>query len=96
MGEENSQETYQVRSPNWARNPSAIVFGCNMGTIYPAIFDWAASSAPEGSAAMIWILGLIDFAAIATPEVSPPPAKAFSNIKGGKKNSSESSHCSTN
>jgi hypothetical protein len=65
-----------VRSPREARNPSAMVLGCSMGMICPAAFDRAASSAPDGSAAIILMLGLRALAASAIPDNSPPPVKS--------------------
>lgn len=41
--------------------------------ILPDALDCAASSAPFGSAARTRMAGLIDLAAIATPEIKPPP-----------------------
>lgn len=66
---------YQVRSPRKARRPSAMVLTSGSFIILPAAFDFAASSAPLGSAAKIRMAGLMDFAAKATPDIRPPPAQ---------------------
>lgn len=48
--------------------------------IFPAALDCAASFAPIGSAAKTRILGFIDLAANATPEIKPPPAEISINF----------------
>jgi len=63
-----------VKSPRNARRPSAIVSVSGNLIILPAALDWAASSAPLGSAAKIRIAGLMDLAANAIPDIKPPPA----------------------
>ncbi|GER38866.1 cyclic pyranopterin monophosphate synthaseaccessory protein, partial [Striga asiatica] len=48
-------------------------------TMAPESLERAASFAPFGSAANIRIVGLMDLAANATPEINPPPHTAYWN-----------------
>ncbi|WVZ26705.1 hypothetical protein V8G54_005249 [Vigna mungo] len=80
MSSTRSRTTGHVISPRNARRPSAIVSVSGNLIILPAALDWAASSAPLGSAAKIRIAGLTDLAANAIPDIKPPPLMGTTSV----------------